>query len=111
MRRSRALTTGTARTSQAPLPLQHAMGLSQPQAPTDDAAGVGSSSAAATSDAYVGRVVAHAIGINNKINQLNQLWPGLVGSYERRVKEEMSDRQLFIQRYEAAAYGLPIEDP
>ena len=91
-----------------PLSLQHAMALRQPQAPTEDVAAAGGSSAAATSEAYVGRVLAHAIGINHKINQLNQLWPGLVSRYERRVEEEMSDRQLFIQRYEAAAYGLPL---
>ena len=54
---------------------------------------------------YVGRVLGHSLAINEKISQLNELWPELVQKYEGRVREELDDPELFRQRYEALAWG------
>ena len=54
---------------------------------------------------YVGRVLSHSLAINEKISQLNELWPELVRKHEARVREELDDAELFQQRYEALAWG------
>ena len=56
-------------------------------------------------DQFVGRVVDHAMAVDEKITQLNQVWPHIVGTYQARVKAEVSDRGLFLRRYEAACRG------
>ena len=53
----------------------------------------------------VGRVLGHSIAIDEKISQLNELWPEIVRKYEARVREELDDPELFRQRYEALIYG------
>ena len=54
---------------------------------------------------FVGRVLGHSIAIDEKISQLNELWPEVVRKYEARVREELDDPELFRQRYEALIYG------
>ena len=61
----------------------------------------------------MGRVLNHSLAIDEKISQLNELWPEIVRKYEgmrrvfaeARVREEIDDPELFRQRYEALIYG------
>ena len=71
------------------LPLQHAMGIDEPVPP---AARPTTPAARATSLAYVHRVLNHAHAINEKIEQLNALWPNVVGAYEEAVARSASRR-------------------
>lgn len=54
---------------------------------------------------YIGRVVEHALGVERKIAAINTAWPAVVAGYEKRVREELDDRQVALRRYEAAARG------
>ena len=56
-------------------------------------------------DQFVGRVVDHALAVNEKITQLNATWPHIVATYEERVKAELVDRAVFMNRYDAACKG------
>ena len=53
----------------------------------------------------MGRVVEHALSVDEKISQLNAAWPKIVGTYRARVQAEVNDRALFLRRYEAASRG------
>ena len=50
-------------------------------------------------------MLGHSIAIDEKISQLNELWPEVVRKHEARVREELDDPELFRQRYEALIYG------
>ena len=45
----------------------------------------------------MGRVLNHSLAIDEKISQLNELWPEIVRKYEARVREEIDDPELFRQ--------------
>ena len=54
---------------------------------------------------FVDRVVQHALAVDEKITQLNAVWPHVVAAYQARVRAEVQDRALFLRRYEAATRG------
>jgi hypothetical protein len=114
----------------APLSFQHAMQVSDPYRPVErrdleDTAGErsrasdredASSSEAAQvqgvaststtlATAFVNRVVDHALTVDNKIAQLNVAWPRIVSRYHERVRADVRDRAMFLQRYQAATRG------
>ena len=60
---------------------------------------------ASVAQAFVDRVVDHALGVDEKISQLNAAWPHIVATYQARVRAEVDDRALFLSRYDAAARG------
>ena len=55
--------------------------------------------------AFVDRVLEHALAVDEKISQLNTVWPHIVATYQARVHAEVVDRSLFLRRYQAAASG------
>ena len=54
---------------------------------------------------YVGKVVEHAIAVDEKISQLNAAWPSVIAKYEAQVRGEMRDPERFHRRYASIAYG------
>ena len=54
---------------------------------------------------FVGRVIEHALAVDEKISQLNASWPRIVATYQARVRAEVADRALFLRRYDAATRG------
>jgi hypothetical protein len=96
--------------SVAPLTCQLAMGMDQNASPPPPAAAAAATAAAEPvpdlARRFVGRVLSHSLAIDEKISQLNELWPEIVRKYEARVREELDDPELFRQRYEALIYGL-----
>jgi hypothetical protein len=89
----------------APLAGQLAMGLREQAPPSTGRALAPAEPVPGLARRYVGRVLGHSLAINEKISQLNELWPELVQKYEGRVREELDDPELFRQRYEALAWG------
>ena len=132
LKRLYLLAAGRMHATLAPLPYQHAMHYSDtpPSSPVKFNACAASAAAAAASskqeaskaataegkdaegpaasevaNAFVNRVVEHAIAVDEKISQLNAAWPKIVAMYQGRVRAEVKDRALFLRRYEAAARG------
>ena len=96
------LARGSLASSVAPLTCQLAMGMSPPP---PAAAAAGAEPVPDLARRFVGRVLNHSLAIDEKITQLNELWPEIVRKYEARVREEIDDPELFRQRYETLIYG------
>ena len=75
----------------------------QPAAPP--ASAPATSPPAPLAEAFVDRVIEHAMGVDQKISQLNASWPQIVATYHERVRADVADRALFLRRYEAATRG------
>eukprot|EP00965_Chrysotila_dentata_P074659 2466542-Pleurochrysis_carterae.AAC.1 len=60
--------------------------------------------------AFVDRVLSHACLVNDKISQLNMLWPGLLDRCSRSVAADESDRNHFMKRLSDTVQGLPMRD-
>ena len=102
------LARGSLAASVAPLTCQLAMGMNASPPPPAAAAAAAAAAAEPVPDLarrFVGRVLSHSLAIDEKISQLNELWPEIVRKYEARVREELDDPELFRQRYEALIYG------
>ena len=61
--------------------------------------------AAELANTFVGKVVEHAIAVDEKISQLNAAWPAVIAKYEAQVRGEMRDPERFYKRYAAIAHG------
>jgi len=57
--------------------------------------------AAGVSNAYIAKVVEHAVMVNEKIAQLNRAWPKVIRKYEEEVRAEMMDPSCLQKRYAA----------
>ena len=68
----------------------------------------GAPTPAEVASAFVERVLGHAYLINEKISQLNALWPALVQRYEQNVVADMRDREHLIERYDDVVAGRPM---
>ena len=93
------MSAATLQSRLAPLPLQHAMGIDEPVPPA--ARPTTPAAARNISLAYVHRVLNHAHAINEKIEQLNALWPNVVGAYDDAVERQIREPDVLVAHYTA----------
>jgi len=51
------------------------------------------------------QVVEHAIAVDEKIVQLNAIWPDIIAKYEAHVRTEMANSEVLMRRYRAVIHG------
>jgi len=89
----------------SPLPLRRPVDPSTSRTNADAGRKPSVATAGAVAATYVERVVDHAVAVDEKICQLNAVWPGVIARYEAQVRKEMNEPELLQRRYRAVAHG------